>query len=158
MALLKGTNSYVDLDDAEAYFEDRLDVAAWLEADESQRSQALVTAAHLLDNLDWVGVAVSTSQPMAFPRTGSYFDPRVGLTVNMVNITPVRVKRAQMELAYHLLLNDGLTDETGGLETLELSGLVLRGVKEPSTLPKMVYDLVRPLLFGKGQNMWWRAN
>ncbi|RLA25769.1 MAG: hypothetical protein DRQ62_01540, partial [Gammaproteobacteria bacterium] len=78
MALVKNTNAYADLSEAETYFADRLDVAAWTAADDPTKSQALVTATLYLENMNWTGNVVSDSQALAFPREGTYFDPRMG--------------------------------------------------------------------------------
>jgi hypothetical protein len=93
MALEKDVNSYVELEEATEYFEDRVDVAAWDEATDEMKSKALVTATSLLDSFEWTGVVVSESQPLAFPRVGEYFDPRVGYCVNL-NGTPDRIIKA----------------------------------------------------------------
>jgi hypothetical protein len=68
MALVKGTNAYADVSDADSYFADRLDVAAWTSADSTMKAQALVTAAGILDQLPWTGTAVSENQALAFPH------------------------------------------------------------------------------------------
>lgn len=158
MALIKGENSYETLESANSYFEDRLDAAAWSDAPELQRSQAMVTAASMLDNLTWTGAAVSESQPLAFPRNGQYFDPRIGATVSLNGQVPKRVITAQYELAYHLLNNDGLLDDTGSVSDLSLGSIKLSDVKSPKKLPSIVYSLIRPLLFPQGGSVWWRAN
>jgi hypothetical protein len=158
MALTKGTNSYVTVSEADAYFEDRLDAAAWTEAPESQKSQSLVTATSLLDDSKWTGVAVRVSQPLAFPRQGSYFDPKLGTRVLLGNDTPSRVVQATFELAYHLLNNDGLLDNTGGVKDLTVGDLKLTGVRAASVFPGVVLNLIRPLLINGGSAIWWRAN
>jgi hypothetical protein len=158
MALSKGINSYVDLPEAEAYFEDRLDAAAWTDGSEAQKLQSLVTATAILDLREWTGIAVSDSQPLAFPRKGSYFDPRIGKTVCLPADIPVRVANATYELAYHLLNNDGLLDDTGGVTDLQLGTITLKEIKAPTTLPAHVYRTIRPMLCNSGTNLWWRAN
>lgn len=158
MALQKGVNSYVTVDEADAYFADRLDVAAWAEASETQKPQALVTATKMLDDLDWTGYVVSESQPLAFPRTGEYFDPRTGMTTSLTSIVPLRIQSATMELAYHLLNNDGLLDDTGTVESINIAGISITNIRQANKLPGVVERLVKPLLINSGSNMWWRAN
>lgn len=157
MALAKGTNSYVTVEEADAYFEDRLDVAAWTAADEPTKAQALVTATSILDNLDWIGAAVSESQALAFPRVGQYFDPRLG-TYIMLSGSPVRLTKAVCEQAYHLLNNDGLLDDTGEVDTLSVGSISLNTIKAPNKLSSVVTRLINPLLINGGRNIWWRAN
>ena len=68
MALVKGTNTYVTVDEADTYFETRLDVAAWVNADVAQKEAALVTATSLLDEKPWNGYTPTVTQKLAFPR------------------------------------------------------------------------------------------
>lgn len=157
MALVKGTNSYVTVEEADAYFADRLDVAAWVSAEASTKAQALVTATHMLDDMIWAGYAVSESQPLAFPRVGDYFDTRLGINVQM-SPTPNRVEKATSELAYHLLNNDGLLDDTGTVESINIAGISINNIRQASKIPGVVDRLIKPLLQNSGSNMWWRAN
>ena len=159
MALVKGTNSYVDLTDANTYFADRLDVAAWDAADDTSKEQSLVTATTMLDNMDWTGAAVSDTQTLAFPRYGVYFDPRLGMDVVFDEASvPERIEKATYELAYHLLNNDGLLDDTGSVEHLTVGSIVLQNVRSTSKIPSIVKGFIRPLLLNTGSRSWWRAN
>jgi hypothetical protein len=159
MALTKGVNSYATVAEADVYFADRLDVAAWTAADETQKAQALVTATAMLDSKEWTGVAISESQELAFPREGAFFDPRVGYTVGMpTNGAPTRVVKATFELAHHLLNNDGLLDDTGQVDSLKIGNIQLENVRNPEKFPSNVRALIQPLLQSKAGLMWWRAN
>lgn len=159
MALLKGTNSYATVAEADAFFEDRLDVSAWTLADPAQKAQALVTATRILENLSWIGTAISEDQPLAFPRNGEYFDPRAGSLVVLDNtVVPTRIIEATYELAYHLLNNDGLLDNTGQVKNVSLGSLTLTDVKAPSLLPRVVKNVIKPLQVNMGSSPWWRAN
>jgi hypothetical protein len=157
MALSKGTNSYVTVAEADTYFLDRIDVAAWTAADEPTKSQALVTATSMLDNLLWTGTAITATQPLAFPRSGEYFDPKIGTTISIEDV-PKRVITATMELAYHLINNDNAQDETGKVESIEVGPIKLLHISAPSKIPSMVFRLVQPLLVNAGASSWWRAN
>jgi hypothetical protein len=159
MALTKGTNSYVTVDEANSYFADRIDVAAWTDGSDTQKGQSLVTATSILDSFEWNGVAVSDSQSLAFPREGSYFDPRLGMDMSLQHNSAVnRINTATYELAYHLLNNDGLLDQTGSVADLQIGNIKLDKVRKPDTLPSHVRALIRPLLVNRGASMWWRAN
>ena len=159
MALAKGTNSYVTVSEADEFFADRLDVAAWTSADAIQKAQALVTASAALDGMDWTGTAVSESQTLAFPRNGSYFDPRLGFEITLDSTkVPDRMIIATYELAYHFLNNDGLLDNTGRVSDLSIGSISLSNVKAPETIPYSVKRYIKPLLRTGGKNMWWRAN
>lgn len=158
MALLKGTNSYATVIEADAYFADRLDVSAWTGADSTAKAQALVTATSILDGLTWTGTAVTESQPLAFPRSGEYFDPRVGAYVFMDGTVPSRIELAVKELAHHLLNNDGLMDDTGSVLNLQVGVINLSNVKSPNLVPGNVRRIIKPLLLNSGSRGWWRAN
>ena len=159
MALVKGTNSPVDATDFDTYMADRLDVAAALSATSAQKDQALITATSILETLTLAGTAVSETQNLVFPRVGNYFDPRLGLTVDFPTSTaPARWLKATHELAYHLLNNDGLLDNTGEVKTLDIYGIKLENIRSPSKIPSVVMNLVTPMLVNAGSNAWWRAN
>jgi hypothetical protein len=157
MALVKGTNSYATILEADTYFSDRLDVAAWTSATESQKSQALITATSMLDDLSWTGIATDSAQFLAFPRIGYYFDPRLGITIELVDV-PSRIFTACLQLAYHLLNNDGLLDDTGSALDLNIGGISLSRIRNPGKIPSIVKRLIRPLLLNTANNTWWRAN
>lgn len=159
MALVKGTNSYATVAEADKYFADRLDVDAWTNASATQKTQALITATAHLDSMEWSGIAVSDSQPLAFPRSGVFFDPRLGMDVEMSSDSvPSRVITATFELAYHLLNNDGLFDDTGSVKDLSVGSIKLSLVQSPSKTPNSVKRLIKPLQINQGSNLWWRAN
>jgi len=158
MALVKNTNSYVTREEANTYFADRIDVAAWTSASDAQKDQALVTATSLLENLKWTGIAISESQSLSFPRSGSYFDPKLGYTTTLPATVPDRVIKATFELAYHLLNNDGLLDDTGTVTNLSVGQISLNIRTEASTIPSSVKRLINVLLQQGGSSSWWRAN
>jgi hypothetical protein len=158
MALELNVNSYVELDEATTYFENRVDVAAWDEASEEMREKSLVSATLLLDTYEWIGYVVSESQPLAFPRTGEYYyDPRKGYEVFLEG-TPQAIKTAIYEIAYHLLNNDGLLDDTGGVDSISLGPIQLNKLSTPSKIPAWIYRTLRPLLARGGRREWFRAN
>lgn len=159
MALVKGTNSYVSLEEADLYFIDRIDVAAWQSASDLQKNQALITATGILDNLNWTGIAVSATQPLAFPRDGSYFEPRTGKEEDLSGTIALnRINKACYELAYHFVNNDGLLDSTGDVLELKVGNISLGNIRKTSTIPILIRDIIKPLLISRGSNTWWRAN
>jgi hypothetical protein len=157
MALNKGINSYVTVAESDAYFKDRLDSTGWSSADATTKASSLVTATHILDNLSWTGVAISATQPLAFPRSGSYFDPRLGTSITMAGV-PKRIEIAAFELANHLLNNEGLLDDTGRVLDLNIGPISLTKIQKPNLLPNFVKRTIAPLLISSGTNSWWRAN
>lgn len=158
MALVKGTNSHADLDDADAYFADRVDGEVWIEADVVKKEQCLISATSVFETLNFAGMAISDSQPLVFPRIGSYFDPRVGRVVNFDG-TPNRILLATYEQAYHFLVNESLQDETGSVKSVDIGGIItLTDIKSAGRIPEAAYRFLKPLLASAGANAWWRAN
>ncbi len=157
MALAAGTNSYVTLVEANAYFADRLDVAAWDEAADPLKEQALVTAAGVLETYTWIGTIKEPGQAMAWPRAGQYFDPRAGYLITLDGV-PQRVKTAQMELAHHFLQNDGVLDNSGSVESVKVGPIEVKGIRVASASSATAYAHLSPLLATQGKSLWWRAN
>ena len=156
MPVQLGTNCFVSNEGAEDYFVGRLDAAAWDTADPAQKDKALVTATRILNDLSWAGYAASSDQLLAFPRFCRYYEPLMGFTVETVGI-PQRIREATCELAYHLLNNDGLLDETGSVSELAVGPVQLNSVKTAKLIPKVVAVRIRPLL-SNNVNQVWRAN
>lgn len=158
MALVKGTNSYVDLAEAESYFSDRIDADAWHDAVLSKKSQALIQATRTLEEMPWTSYAVSSSQNLAFPRVGEYFDPRLGYDISMSSGIPDRLVRATFELAIHYLENPSLLSNTGSISEVEIGPMTIVNPKDAVKIPNHVHILIRPLLQNMGIHAWWRAN
>jgi hypothetical protein len=78
MALIVGTNSYIDVDEAQAYFDNRLYSDAWTNASQEDKSKALITASSRIDNVPVMGIKKIYSQPLEFPR---YFETDVSQNV-----------------------------------------------------------------------------
>lgn len=157
MALEKGVNSYVTLLEAEDFFSNRLDVAAWTDATDPTKEQALVTATSILDTLHWVGMALSESQVLCFPRWGTYHDPLLGYSTYLPPTVPEKILIATFELAYHLLNNDGLLDDTGTVTDLSIGSISLNIKTNPSVIPASVKRYIKPYLRNSTRT-WWRNN
>lgn len=157
MSLIKGTNSYVTVAEADSYFLDRIDAGAWTSADNTKKAQALVTATSYLDEMNWLGIAVSDSQTLSFPREGEYFDPRMGTEVVLDSTVPTRIIQATYELAFHLIVNENILTDSGSVESISLGTISLSNIKEPQKIPPFVKKIIKPLLT-VGLNNWWRAN
>lgn len=172
--LTVGVDSYISLVDANTYFNTRVDVAAWTASSDPEKEKALATAAALMNEIIWVGVAASDSQVLAFPRAGDYMDPVLGkvVTLNTAQI-PQRIKAANCEQAYQLLNNDGLLDETGRVSKIKVDTIELSGLDSNESLPPRfsltAQNLFYPLTMegaaalnikysGTGTNAWFRAN
>jgi len=157
MAIELGINTFAIVAEFDAYCADRLDMAAAFEADNASKAAALVSATDLLNEMPWTGFVVNQDQPLAFPRVGSYFDPRVGGNVSLSDI-PKRIKQATLELAYHLLNNEGLQDDTGQIKDLQVGSVSMTLIQQAPKIPYKVTNIIRPLLINQGSSGWWRAN
>ncbi len=68
--LIVGTNSYVSLEDANTYFNERLYAEAWTsETDDDKKARALITATRKIDRLIIKGVKADSDQTLQFPRS-----------------------------------------------------------------------------------------
>ena len=157
MPLIKGENSYVDLADADYYFEDRLDSSAWTEASDIQKERALITATSMLDEFEWIGQVIDPQQPLAFPRTGYYFDRKLGMEVAL-NPTPARLSTATYELAYHLLNNDNINDTTGSVKSITVGPISITNIISTSKVPSSTKTVIKDMLSKGYGKAWWRAN
>ena len=63
MALVLGVNSYATVAEANEYFMDRIDVAAWTSADDTMKGQAIVTASQLIDQFRYACLLYTSPSP-----------------------------------------------------------------------------------------------
>src|SRR4051812_18433186 len=68
MTLTVGTNSYIDVADADAFFVDALGADAWDTAEAATKAKALVTATRDIDRRGFLGKRAATDQVLQFPR------------------------------------------------------------------------------------------
>ena len=151
---------YCTLEEATAYFDERLNVSAWTAAAEDPRIRALITATRRIDEEEFVGVPVSpvtgaeatvTTQALKWPRQAA--PDSEGWTYDDSVIPPI-VKQATLELALALLAA-GTTDllADSGLEAFEnvkIGSLDItpRHERKGAALPEHVRRLLRPVLGG----------
>jgi hypothetical protein len=166
MALEQGVNSYVSLEEAEEYFETRIDSAAWHSADDEDRESSLVTATLIIDENHFIGAAVSSDQSLAWPRSGViYHDPKYGSFIEVAtDEIPQRVKLATFEMAYQLLSNENLLDQkTQTFEEISIGSITIKDTNNDVTrtpiTPSLTRKFLKPLLAaGASSRIWWRAN
>lgn len=72
MTLVLFQNSFVTLEEAEAYFDERFDSDKWTNPDskpeDGVKEKLLITASRKINCFDFVGKPLENDQPMAFPR------------------------------------------------------------------------------------------
>jgi hypothetical protein len=102
------STSYVTISEADNYFETHPYATAWTGYQESQLEYATM----MLDSLVvWKGDKATTTQALEFPRLTPKDD---GTTI------PNKIKRAQMELALHLINNPQFSYESSDFKVIEL--------------------------------------
>lgn len=161
-------NSYVTIDEADNYFETRIDNSTWNSASDELKEQSLVTATQLIDDRPYIGNAVSSSQALSWPRKNTrHHDPRKNLEVTFTETEiPSQIKVAVYEQALHLLNNEDLLEQTvqtfesisiGSISLSDTNGDVTRKSITPSIILKPLRPLIRRGSLEYG-NTWWRAN
>ena len=88
--------SYINILDAQAYFDTRLQTDPWDESDDATRDKALCQATRIIDRLNFVGLKTESTQDFQFPRDGD-------------TTIPEDIKWATAELALALL--DGVNPD-----------------------------------------------
>lgn len=157
MELIVGVNAYSSVEEADAYFETRLEASTWSAATPEAKVQALLTATRIIDDRDWLGVVTDESQTLAFPRGGVYHEPRYNRSVSLGTV-PRRIVEAVYETALHLLRESDALETSPSPVDLSIAGAVqLSGIRSTPVIPSLARALIRPLT-RQGGASWWRAN
>lgn len=61
-------NSFVTLEEAQQYFEERYNAQKWFELQDSDKENLLITSSKKINKFDFAGKKLDSSQPMKFPR------------------------------------------------------------------------------------------
>lgn len=102
MTITVGTDTYVTVEEADAYYAQSLDFDTWDALDTTQKERALVTATRTLDRQVWQGTKTDPLQDLQWPKTnvvdrdGNVLDPL---------IVPEDIKTAEIVLALMLYLD-----------------------------------------------------
>ncbi len=155
-------NSYVTLAEAVTFFESWLNADAWGAADDTSREKALVMAAKQLQRENWIGQRSTTTQALAWPRTGAEKPDSNGAWINagwigassLVSFyttteIPQEVKDAQCLLALALL--NGYGQSAGStVKSFSADGFSVSfgETRSETVLPVDVTRMLAPLLRG----------
>jgi hypothetical protein len=101
-------NTYVLQAAATTFFDERLDTEGWDDATSDDQIRALIQAARRMNQLAWRGKRTSTTQALAWPRSG--VTDQDGTAYGTADI-PTEVEHAQMNLALDMLGTDLLADD-----------------------------------------------
>ena len=118
-----------------------------------------------MELLAWVGEVADSSQAMMWPRTATYFSPKLRSYVSITNDTPEEVKEAQFLLAGEIAKEVG-SESPRNLEEISVGSITLRMKGDLSANNSPLYkvsSVIRHLLISTGfprgaYNPWWRAN
>jgi len=149
-------NSYVTEEEATVYFSDRTHVEKW-EAF-SNKSQALVTASQMLDwYVKWKGLRSTTTQSMAWPRTGVVRGDRSSVAIDTL---PSELKVAVYELALSSLDSDRTADDPlAGIEQVKAGSLMVKADNGDNnstardTIPEKIYRILKDLYLSGSINV-----
>lgn len=143
-------NCYVTLDEASAYFDDRLYSDEWTAATVDDKTRALLHATKLLDELmEWNGYKRTLKQALSWPRSGVREESGLWLDYDTI---PQRLKNGTCEMALALLKQDRVTESTltnMGIEGARVGPISVTVDKTAS--PRIIPDHVIQLLAVLGQ-------
>ena len=148
MALVVGTNSYISVADADAYFAGRLNSSKWNDADTATKETALIQATRTIDALySFAGELTDDSQTLAWPR--SYVYDCEGRELDSTTI-PEAVENATCEEAIHLLSGDQLSTPsllTRGFKKAKLGPMEVEVAESKSSAsPDKISSMARDFL------------
>lgn len=98
-------NAFVTIAACETYFDERLHVALWSAASADDKIRAVIMATRDISRLDFVGLRVTATQALSWPREYAPNPDTSGYDDQWYedDIIPERVKYATMELALEYL-------------------------------------------------------
>lgn len=151
---LHNANSYVSVDDANTFNNQRPFATAWLAVGLEDKKRAIIMATRLLDeHIDWYGqskkshnlsLGTNDRQSLSWPRSG-VFDPD-GFTIDQ-DTMPDFIKDATAEFARFLAGEDRTLDpSTAGFSKIQLGSLSvdIDAQDRSGVLPRGVMHIVAP--------------
>jgi hypothetical protein len=104
MALVVGTDSYVTLSESNTYWSNRNN-STWSSASDANKEKAIREATQYIDGAyTFIGVMTSSSQALAFPRSGVYITEGNFRGRSIAgDVIPDQIKSATCELALEAL-------------------------------------------------------
>lgn len=141
MALEVGTNSYLDVTEADAYFADRLFSSTWETAEVTDKPKALIQATKAIEELTFSGTRYLDTQALSFPRSGLVVD---GILLDET-VVPQAVKEAVCEYAILMLSEDYTApDDLEAFDSVSLGSISIdvNSRKSGKSLPPKVEALL----------------
>jgi hypothetical protein len=144
------SNSYAIVTAFQDYYGGRTDVAEASAAATLTLQQALVMATYRVDAEEYVGIAVSTTQALKFPRTGVLMNN--GLVYEDVAVIPSRIQHAVFEVALAVLKDSAFLSDSGleGYVSVKIGALDVtpRADRRANALPAHVARILIGLRLG----------
>jgi hypothetical protein len=141
------SNSYISVDDAQTYFDDRLNNDNWYNAPAEKQEQSLILATAHLERFDYLGTRVSSTQALKWPRYGVE-KPDSGHYYSYLDATaiPKQVKDATCEMALSLLGSKAMDQPlSGAMSSLRIGPVSIDFKSGGWTMPPQVNQLLRGL-------------
>jgi hypothetical protein len=138
-------NSFLTVDEATAYFANRLYASAWT-GNAALQAAALITATQRLNQEEYCGSYVTLTQALKWPRVSTWDPDGRPYAFDAI---PQALRDATCELALELLKNDLLAEvETKNLVALKAGPVELqfKEVQRSGRLPEQVRRLIQHVL------------
>lgn len=150
------SNSYVTLAQFADYRDtSRITATGFDAAEPDTKIRALLMAAERLseEGMNWIGSRASSTQALAWPRTGARKIEQAGACYGQQYLTteiPLQVKKAQMEVALALLDNFSEGGDSGAIEKWKADDVEItyRQARPDGLLPSEVTRLIGALIQG----------
>lgn len=141
----EASNSYVSLEEADAYFPTVFGRAAWDDVDSDVKEQLLVSSTQALDSfISWSGTKYTEEQFLEWPRAYAY--DKNGRVIP-TDVIPKDVKTATFELAFYINTNGGMQFEPNTLSEVKVGSVDVKFanyVKEVG-IPKFIETMLASL-------------
>ena len=151
-------NSYVTLEEADAYFTDRMHASTWEALSDPVKSNLLISSSQMLDwYIKWKGSKSTSTQFMGWPRTNA---TRPDGTEIEDDVLPPEVKTAVYEQSIANIEADRMEDDPlAGIGQLKAGSLMIKaGAEKPNQtntkpVPPQVFKIVSDL-YNSGGTVW----
>ena len=167
---LQTFNSFLDVDEANKYFETRLYSTSWTGLNDETKTVALIASSRFLSvYYNYYGTRTEEFQNLDFPRIGLYDHDGYNLDYYTV---PEKVKQATAELALYQIENQSLVSNISspldsGLTEIKVSSIALKFSREalrdgdttdfefPQYIHSLLVDFIESLAsIGSSGTLW----
>lgn len=161
MTLIVGTNSYITIAEADAYWSDRNN-SVWSAGTTASKEKALIEATQYIDNtydfIGYHGTLNLDTQPLAWPRDAVIIQSGPFKGVDVLNdVVPQAIKDAQAELALEALSArlDPVLDRGGDIKSVKVDVIEVEYMDwaVSSKTFNFVRKLLRPFTRGSKHNI-----